>query len=155
MNTQKSVFNKISKIAPQEVELSEVELSVEKVELALGDGLQSIADKVYNLKQKTEDSLDNAFTDLVKLEKMAQRVINDAPDVENPFKAFKDELMRLEAQWDKETNRLKSIENELGTKIEYPKIFASISEQLSNFQRLEQNYRGDISEYNKRIRKFK
>ena len=30
MNTQKSVFNKISKIAPQEVELSEVE----KIELA-------------------------------------------------------------------------------------------------------------------------
>jgi predicted nucleic acid-binding Zn-ribbon protein len=148
MNTQKSVLNKISNIKKEE-------LSAEKVELALGDGLQSIADKVYNLKQKAEDSLDNAFTDLVKLEKMAQRVVNDSPDVENPFKAFKDELMRLEAQWDKETNRLKSIENELGTKIEYPKIFASISEQLSNFQRLEQNYRSDISEYNKRIRKFK
>ena len=146
----KQLFNRVANIAKENVELS-----AEKVELALGDGLQSIADKVYNLKQKAEDSLDNAFTDLVKLEKMAQRVLNDSPDVENPFKAFKDELMRLEAEWDKETNRLKSIENELGTKIEYPKIFASISEQLSNFQRLEQNYRSDISEYNKRIRKFK
>ena len=146
----KQLFNRVADIAKENVELS-----AEKVELALGDGLQSIADKVYNLKQKAEDSLDNAFTDLVRLEKMAKRVLNDSPDVENPFKAFKDELMKLEAEWDKQTNRLKSIENELGTKIEYPKIFTSISEQLSNFQRLEQNYRSDISEYNKRIRKFK
>ena len=101
----KQLFNRVADIAKENVELS-----AEKVELALGDGLQSIADKVYNLKQKAEDSLDNAFTDLVKLEKMAQRVLNDSPDVGNPFKAFKDELMRLEAEWDKETNRLKSIE---------------------------------------------
>lgn len=35
MNTQKSVFNKISKIQPQEVESKEVELSEQKIELSL------------------------------------------------------------------------------------------------------------------------
>ena len=147
----KSVQKLWAELSAKEVQLSEEK----KVELALGDGLQSIADKVYSLKQKSESELDNAFTELVKLEKMAQRVISEAPNIENPFKAFKDELMRLESMWDKETNRLKAIENELGTKIEYPKVFQSVSEQLSSFQRLEQNYRADITDYNKRIRKYK
>ena len=151
MKSVQKIWAELSAKNTQEVELSEEK----KVELALGDGLQSIADKVYSLKQKSESELDNAFTELVKLEKMAQRVISDAPNIENPFKAFKDELMRLESMWDKETNRLKAIENELGTKIEYPKVFQSVSEQLSSFQRLEQNYRADITDYNKRIRKYK
>ena len=151
MKSVQKIWAELSAKNTQEVELSEEK----KVELALGDGLQSIADKVYSLKQKSESELDNAFTELVKLEKMAQRVISEAPNIENPFKAFKDELMRLESMWDKETNRLKAIENELGTKIEYPKVFQSVSEQLSSFQRLEQNYRADITDYNKRIRKYK
>ena len=52
MNTQKSVFNKISKIQPQEVESKEVELSeVElanqvKVELALVDELEKAVDAI-------------------------------------------------------------------------------------------------------------
>lgn len=58
MNTQKSVFNKISKIAPQEVELSEVQ----KVELARKP--QSVLKELQaldNRLRKIEDKMSQAY----------------------------------------------------------------------------------------------
>lgn len=58
MNTQKSVFNKISKIKPQEVELSEVE----KVELARKP--QSVLKELQALDgrlRKIEDKMSQAY----------------------------------------------------------------------------------------------
>lgn len=56
MNTQKSVFNKISKIAPQEVELSEVE----KIELSSVRELERLGQDVKSVTDFFEDSL-NSF----------------------------------------------------------------------------------------------
>ena len=51
MNTQKSVFNKISKIASQEVELSEVE----RVEFALIDDLEKAVDNLNENSKAVND----------------------------------------------------------------------------------------------------
>lgn len=69
MNTQKSVFNKISKIQPQEVELSEVE----KVELALIDDVNKKANSVV------EDfrALSKAIKDINQRKREVRSIVRD------------------------------------------------------------------------------
>jgi len=58
MNTQKSVFNKISKIQPQEVELSK-EQRLEKIELAASAELDNYVRMVQDAINKVESNFDN------------------------------------------------------------------------------------------------
>ena len=69
MNTQKSVFNKISKIQPQEVELSEVQ----KVELALIDDVNKKANSVV------EDfrALSKAIKDINQRKREVRSIVRD------------------------------------------------------------------------------
>lgn len=69
MNTQKSVFNKISKIAPQEVELSQQE----KVELALIDDVNKKANSVV------EDfrALSKAIKDINQRKREVRSIVRD------------------------------------------------------------------------------
>lgn len=79
MNTQKSVFNKISKIAPQEVESKEVELSeVNKVELA-ADPDKLIADfREQSQKLANADSgLRDAQTIAINVRRALEKIESD------------------------------------------------------------------------------
>lgn len=70
MNTQKSVFNKISKIKPQEVESKEVELSEERVDLSLDQEIKKAeawaktAKSAINYYQR---AYDNAISQINKV----------------------------------------------------------------------------------------
>lgn len=79
MNTQKSVFNKISKIQPQEVELSKVE----RVEFAIKDYdnyLNQILDEFQKI-EKQIGQLGTVANDLRTLNKIAGQASVDAENI--------------------------------------------------------------------------
>lgn len=70
MNTQKSVFNKISKIKPQEVESKEVELSEERVDLSLDQEIkkaQAWAKTAKSAINYYQRAYDNAISQINKV----------------------------------------------------------------------------------------
>ena len=125
MNTQKSVFNKISKIE-REVESKEVELSkVQKVELGaiddLRDNYQSIAAKAVPLKRIIEKAandleqvakdLRNVESDAKKLESMAKEL--GADDIVRSAQALQSASKELSSSWSKAAQGASSAAKEI------------------------------------------
>ena len=114
MNTQKSVFNKISKIQPQEVELSEVELSEQqRIELALVDDAAKALQDFVQLRKRAADDIDNAFVYLRRLQTEARNAVGESAKVAN----YARELREAEGKVEQKMDKLRSMVRELGIDI--------------------------------------
>ena len=144
MNTENRVFNKLA-------QAEKVELSAQKVELALGDELRKISSKTETLRKKLDSELDDAFEPIRRIEK----IISNLSDKIYGFKAYKDSLMDMEKQYADDSRKIQNAEKELGVKIERPKALDVAVRELEQYQKLEETYRSEINEFNRAIKKYK
>ena len=106
MNTQKSVFNKISKIKPQEVELSEVQ----RVEFALVDDIKARVKQIISNQEIAEEVVKAANN----VNNAIRKVVDDAKYY-NKYKTIVFGNLRADAnQLFKEVQKLESDAKELG-----------------------------------------
>jgi len=143
MSIKQRVFKKLA-------EETKVELATQKVELAIGDELRALASKTDTFSKKLNKELDDALGDIRRIEKIASNMQTEIVG----FKEFKDTLMSMEAQYAKDKQKLQSAEQELGVKIDRPKALDVAVRELETFQKLESEYRSDINEFNKLVRKY-
>ena len=128
-----------------------IELSVEKVELAIGDELRGLSSKVESLRKNVEKNLDNAFTPIRRIENL----VDEIPNKIDGFKEFSNALQKMEVQFQKDEQKVKDFENELGVKIDRPKALNVAVKDLQNFQSDEENIRKEINEFNKKSKKYR
>ena len=106
MNTQKSVFNKISKIQPQEVELSEVQ----RVEFALVDDIKARVKQIISNQKIAEEVVQAANN----VNTAIRKVVDDAKYY-NKYKTIVFSNLRADAnELFKEVQKLESDAKELG-----------------------------------------
>lgn len=141
----KSRLSKVySKMPKEKIELA-------KVELAVGDELKGLAAKVESAMKNMYKELDDAFTPIRQIEKL----VDDIPDKIDGFKEFKDALYKMEAQFQKDQQKVKDFENELGVKIDSPKSLDAAVKNLQDFQSDEENIRKEINEFNQKAKKYR
>jgi len=141
----KSRLSKVLDKMPKE----KIELA--KVELAVGDELKGLAAKVRSAREKLYKSLDNSFSPIIQIE----RLVDEIPDKIDGFKEFQDALYKMEAQFQKDQQKVKDFENELGVKIDSPKSLSAAVKDLEVFQNDEGFIRRDINEFNKKAKKYR
>ena len=140
------VFSKLSR--------EEVNLESHKLELSLESDALAVQKKMSSERDKLESKLDNAFVPIRRIEKLIENLEGYA-SLSNGFKDYMKALYDAEKVFEDTKNKIKNSEQELGIKIPEPKFIGELSQQLSFFQRMEQNFRDDLNEYNKFIKKFK
>jgi len=140
------VFSKLSR--------EEVNLESHKLELSLESDALAVQKKMSSERDKLESKLDNAFLPIRRIEKLIENLEGYA-SLSNGFKDYMKALYDAEKVFEDTKNKIKNSEQELGIKIPEPKFIGELSQQLSFFQRMEQNFRYDLNEYNKFIKKFK
>lgn len=92
MNTQKKVFSRISEIKKPE----QVELSVEKVELALVDDIEKIIDSSVKEKMRIARQLRKLVNDLLNLNPKFNQAAQMAKKAQNQAKELgADDLVKL------------------------------------------------------------
>jgi predicted nucleic acid-binding Zn-ribbon protein len=131
--------------------IGEVNLSAQKVELALGDNLNKLISNVEKLLGDTNSELNDAFTPIRQIEKLTEKI----PTSITSFKTYTSALMDLESEYASVKKKIQDIENELGLKVTQPKIMTDTSSKLQRFQKEEENFRGEINEFNKLQKKYK
>ena len=102
MNNYKNVLKNLNKE-------TKVELETQKVELAIGDELRSLASKTDTAFKKVDKELDEAFEPIRRIEKISESIVNKI----DGFKDFKNTLMDMEAQYQKDVQKIKSAEQVL------------------------------------------
>ena len=144
-NIQK-VYSKLPK-----TELSEVELATQKVELAVGDELRSLSSKIDSAFSKLNKEIDNAFTPIRQIEKLA----NEIPSKIDGLQKFVVLVQNMEEQFQKDNQKVKDFEKELGMKIQRPKALDIALSDLREYQQLEQLSRDDINKFNTLAKKYR
>jgi len=144
MNNYKNVLKNLNKE-------TKVELETQKVELAIGDELRSLASKTDTAFKKVDKELDEAFEPIRRIEKISESIVNKI----DGFKDFKNTLMDMEAQYQKDVQKIKSAEQELGIKIDRPKALDVAVRELEQFQRREEILRREINEFNRAAKKYR
>ncbi len=107
--------------------------------------------KVRSAREKLYKSLDNSFSPIIQIE----RLVDEIPDKIDGFKEFQDALYKMEAQFQKDQQKVKDFENELGVKIDSPKSLSAAVKDLEVFQNDEGFIRRDINEFNKKAKKYR
>ena len=130
---------------------NEVKLSSEKIELAIGDNLNKLISNVEKFLGDTNSELNDAFTPIRQIEKLTEKI----PTSITSFKTYTTALMDLESEYSSVKKKIQDIENELGLKVPQPKIMTETSSKLQRFQKEEENFRGEINEFNKLSKKYK
>tara|TARA_R110002050_G_C8528298_1_gene478364 strand:+ start:25 stop:486 length:462 start_codon:yes stop_codon:yes gene_type:complete len=150
MNPQlNKIFSKLAK------EDKKTELKSEKVELAIGDESKSLISKLDSASKAVNTELDQAFTPIRQLESAIDRLTDEIPSKIEKFKSFKDALQKLEVQYDKDINKVREIEKDLGVKVPFPKSLNNVVKQLEFYQKEEETLRKEISEFNTLSKKFR
>lgn len=126
-------------------------IELAKVELAVGDELRGLASQVASARDSVYKDLDYAFTPIRQIEKL----VDDIPDKIDGFKEFKDALYKMEAQFQKDQQKVKDFENELGVKIDRPKSLDAAVKYLQEFQSDEEGIRKEINEFNQKAKKYR
>jgi len=140
------VFSKLSR--------EEVNLESHKLELSLESDALAVQKNLSAQRDKLESKLDDAFIPVRRIEKLIENLEGYA-SLSNGFKDYMKALYDAEKVFEDSKNKIKNSEQELGIKIPEPKFIGKLSQQLSFFQKMEQNFRDDLNEYNKFIKKFK
>ena len=149
MNIQSNLKNVLDKFPKDEVKLSSHEL-----ELSLESDALAVQKKISSERDKLESKLDDAFVPIRRIEKLIENLEGYA-SLSNGFKDYMKALYDAEKVFEDSKNKIKNSEQELGIKIPEPKFIGKLSQELSFFQKMEQNFRDDLNEYNKFIKKFK
>jgi DNA repair ATPase RecN len=131
--------------------LPKTELATQKVELKVGDELKGLAAKVISARDSVYKDLDNSFTPIRQIE----RLVDEIPDKIDGFKEFSNALQKMELQFQKDTQKVKDFENELGVKIDRPKSLDAAVKSLEEFQSDEEYIRKDINEFNQKAKKYR
>ena len=140
MNAEKKVFSRLFK---QEFKNS-------KIELAIGDDLKSLSSKVDSAYGKVNKELDEAFTPIRGIENL----IDQIPRKIDGFANFSKLLQKMEISYQKEIQRYKELQQELGEKVPMPKTLIKAVKDLETYQRREQTLRDEINEFNKKSKKY-
>jgi len=140
------VFSKLSR--------EKVNLESHKLELSLESDALAVQKNLSAQRDKLESKLDDAFIPVRRIEKLIENLEGYA-SLSNGFKDYMKALYDAEKVFEDLKNKIKNSEQELGIKIPEPKFIGKLSQQLSFFQKMEQNFRDDLNEYNKFIKKFK
>ena len=128
-----------------------VELKSEVIELAIGDESKSLAAKLDVISRNLNKELDNAFTPIREIAKLA----NSIPSSINGLKEFTDALGRLETQYSEDKKRIKDIEKELGISVPQNKSMDEALKTLQHMQSNEATFRKEINEFNSLVKKYK
>jgi len=123
----------------------------EKVELAVGDELKVLASKTDAISKKLNQELDEAFEPIRRIEKISESI----PSKINGFKDFTKSLQKMELQYSKDVQKLKSAEQDLGVKIERPKALDVAVKKLEYLQRLESDFRKEINDFIRFSKKYR
>jgi len=126
--------------------LPKTELATQKVELKVGDELRGLASQVASARDSVYKDLDNSFIPIRQIEKL----VDEIPDKIDGFKEFSDALQKMEVQYQKDTQKVKDFENELGVKIDRPKSLDAAVKNLQDFQSDEESIRKEINEFNQK-----
>ena len=127
------------------------ELKSEKVELAIGDDLLKLDQKVESLDNDLDNEISNAYAPILQIE----RIVDEIPDKITNFKAFSNALQQLEVKTGDALDKIRNIEQDLGTKVKLPNSVKSTLKQLEYYQRKEEQYRADITKFNSLAKKYK
>jgi len=131
--------------------LPKTELATQKVELKVGDELRGLASQVASARDSVYKDLDNSFIPIRQIEKL----VDEIPDKIDGFKEFSDALQKMEVQYQKDTQKVKDFENELGVKIDRPKSLDAAVKNLQDFQSDEEGIRKEINEFNQKAKKYR
>jgi len=140
------VFSKLSR--------EKVNLESHKLELSLESDALAVQKNLSAQRDKLGSKLNDAFVPIRRIEKLIENLEGYA-SLSNGFKDYMKALYDAEKVFEDSKNKIKNSEQELGIKIPEPKFIGKLSQQLSFFQKMEQNFRDDLNEYNKFIKKFK
>ena len=124
------------------------ELNSEKVELSIESDLRNVLDKLDDLRKKASNSVDEAYIPLRTIER-AVRDMESLSTLMANFKAFSGQVAAAEVAIDKAEQKIKSIESELGVKVEKPKALTDSFSEIRKYQREEEELRNDLSAYGK------
>lgn len=133
-----------------EVLFGKTELKSDKVELSIESDLRSVLGKLDSLRKKAESTVDEAYVPLRTVEK-AVRSMESLSTLMSNFKAFSDQVQEAEAARDKAVQKIKSIESELGVKVEQPKALTDSFEEIRKNQREEEYLREHLNAYGKAL----
>jgi uncharacterized protein YukE len=149
--TQKRIYDKLfsnnSKVEKTSLKRNH------KVSLAIGDESSDLISELESTFEKFNSEINRAFAPIRELEKKIERIKQEGLNTDG-FKEFKDALMSLESQFNKDTDKISQIEQDLGMKIPMPESISKVSQVLSEYQGWEQTFRDDINEYNEIVKNF-
>jgi len=140
------VFSKLSR--------EKVNLESHKLELSLESDALAVQKNLSAQRDKLGSKLNDAFVPIRRIEKLIENLEGYA-SLSNGFKDYMKALYDAEKVFEDSKNKIKNSEQELGIKIPEPKFIGKLSQELSLYQKAEQNFRDDLNEYNKFIKKFK
>jgi hypothetical protein len=137
MTLQKRIFSKLS-------DYSKKQLSKQKkVDLSLGENLQTEIDIVKKIYQDLNDKIDESFVPVREIEKLMSEVNADID-----ISSFIDALQSLEESYNIEADKLREAENDLGITIPRPAVLDNAVNEIAKLQDLEEQVRADVNEYN-------
>jgi len=119
-------------------------LGKHKVELAVGDELENLSNEAFKYLDELAEEIDDAFTPVREIEKLMARMSPEITGLNN----FTNALMKLEEQYQKDTQRINELADELGMQIPIPDAINEAINNLERLQMFEQGARNDINEYN-------
>jgi len=141
MQIEKKVFSKLFK--------GETNLS-KKVDLALGDNLESYIDDANKQLEILGTLIDESFTPIRELE----RIISNNYFGEIDVTPFVDSLQQLEEEYNIEADKLIQAESDLGISIARPRILEDALQKIVRLQNYEQVARDEVNEYYKELDKY-
>ena len=127
------------------------ELKYQSIELKIGDDLLKLDQKTESLDNALDNEISDAYAPILQIE----RIVDEIPDKITNFKAFSNALQQLEVKTGDALDRIRNIEQDLGSKVKLPDSVKRTLKQLEYYQRKEEQYRADITKFNSLAKKYK
>jgi len=127
------------------------ELKYQSIELKIGDDLLKLDQKTESLDNALDNEISDAYAPILQIE----RIVDEIPDKITNFKAFSNALQQLEVKTYDALDRIRNIEQDLGSKVKLPDSVKRTLKQLEYYQRKEEQYRADITKFNSLAKKYK
>ena len=116
----------------------------QRVDLAVGDELESLSQKADDLFNSLNSEIDDAFTPVREIEKLMDRMPTEITGLND----FVNAVMMLEEQYQNDIQKINDIADELGMQVPIPPLVNEALKNLEKLQELEQQARNDINEFN-------
>jgi len=127
------------------------ELKHQSIELKIGDDLLKLDQKTESLDNALDNEISDAYAPILQIE----RIVDEIPDKITNFKAFSNALQQLEVKTYDALDKIRNIEQDLGSKVKLPDSVKRTLKQLEYYQRKEEQYRADITKFNSLAKKYK